>query len=70
MTQNVRLVVSRGRPRTRPIATCGLEAGLAPSLEVHDLGGAPHGLRPRGDPHEMKVHLMLLSVCGRHALSG
>jgi hypothetical protein len=62
VTQSLRLRLSRGRPWARPLRSLRLEARLPADLELHDLGGARHMLGPRRDPHEMEMHLPLLSV--------
>jgi len=54
---------SRGRPGSRPVAACCLTR-LPTRVELHDLR-ARHRLRPGSDPHEMEMHLLLLSVVGR-----
>jgi len=58
---------SSGGPRRLPLGPGELEAGPAARLEDDDLGGSRRLLRPRGDPHEMEMHLLLLSVVGRLA---
>jgi hypothetical protein len=60
--QSVRLVGSRGRPRGLPLGPCRLEACRATHLELHNLGWAQHRLRACRDPHEVKMHTVLLSV--------
>ena len=65
MTQSVRLVVSRGRPRGLPLGPCRLEARLATRLELYDLGRARNLLRACRDPYEVETHLPLLSVVAR-----
>ena len=49
-------------PRTRPLGPCGFVAGVAPRLELYDLGRARPYLGPCHDSHEVEMHLRLLSV--------